>query len=313
MPTTYLDPLERAWARTREILFRPFDVEKWIVVGFAAFLAGLAGNWAGLGFGNRWRIELKPDLDRWRFSPYESFADAFLGASWFGAGLWIAFVGLVLLVAAIWVSSRGKFIFLDNLVGDRAAILDPWKAHERIGNSLFRWRLFFGLSVLLVFGLLVTPVFALGRGLGDSDFGRPLSALVALAAGLFAFLAGIAAAYVSLFLENFVVPIMFNRDLTATEAWRVFLPLLRQNAATFLLYGVLILLAYVGAGLCLLALFVITCCIGPLLLSVPYLGSVLLLPLTGLYRLYSLEFLAEFGAEYAVPYAAVVESPEDPA
>ena len=42
------------------------------------------------------------------------------------------------------------------------------------------------------------------------------------------------------------------------------------------------------------ALSIATCCILPLLLSVPYLNSVLLLPVSVFYRNYSVEFLAQF-------------------
>jgi len=312
VPTTYLDPLERAWTRIRRILLRPFVIEKWIVVGFAAFLAGLAGHWSGLGFGERWRLSLRPDFDSWRLSPYRSFTDAFLGTSWFRYGVPLAFLFLILLVVVLWVSSRGKFIFLDNLVHDRPAIIAPWKRHRRLGNSLFFWRLGFALTLLSIFGLLVAPAFVLDRGLGHSSFGRPLGGLVALAAALVALVLGIVAAFVALFLESFVIPIMYQRNLTTMDAWRVFRPLLLRDPAAFVLYGVLILLAYVGSWLSVLALLVITCCIGPLLLSVPYLGSVLLLPLSGLYRLYSLEFLAEFGPDYALLPPLPAESSTEP-
>ena len=52
--------------------------------------------------------------------------------------------------------------------------------------------------------------------------------------------------------------------------------------------------------LCLIALAVVTCCVLPLLLSVPYLRSVLLLPLSGFFRLYGVEFLEQFGPQYAL-------------
>src|SRR6266699_3835504 len=42
-------PFEEAFELTKKILFRPFDITKWFVIGFAAFLANLAG---GVHFGN---------------------------------------------------------------------------------------------------------------------------------------------------------------------------------------------------------------------------------------------------------------------
>lgn len=45
----YLAPLERAWARMVEQLFRPFDVATWFVLGFACWLAQL-GQGGGPSF-----------------------------------------------------------------------------------------------------------------------------------------------------------------------------------------------------------------------------------------------------------------------
>src|SRR5438132_4465763 len=42
-----LKPLDEAFELMKKILFRPFDLKKWFVIGFAAFLAG---HFAGIGF-----------------------------------------------------------------------------------------------------------------------------------------------------------------------------------------------------------------------------------------------------------------------
>src|SRR5437016_11799946 len=43
-----LSPVNQAIELTRLILFRPFDITKWLVIGFAAFLSG----WLNSGGGN---------------------------------------------------------------------------------------------------------------------------------------------------------------------------------------------------------------------------------------------------------------------
>ena len=50
MVITFVDPLSRAVERMRQILFQPFDLVKWLVLGFSAWLAGLASG-AGGGTG----------------------------------------------------------------------------------------------------------------------------------------------------------------------------------------------------------------------------------------------------------------------
>ena len=51
MQIRYLQPLSRAWDRTVAILFRPFEPVTWLVLAFAAWLAGLGsgGGTGGLG------------------------------------------------------------------------------------------------------------------------------------------------------------------------------------------------------------------------------------------------------------------------
>ena len=39
-----LTPFNLALQWTTQVLFRPFDLEKWLVIGFAAFLSHLAGG-----------------------------------------------------------------------------------------------------------------------------------------------------------------------------------------------------------------------------------------------------------------------------
>ena len=41
MSIEYIEALSRAWNRMTTALFEPFDIGKWFVLGFTAFLAGL--------------------------------------------------------------------------------------------------------------------------------------------------------------------------------------------------------------------------------------------------------------------------------
>src|SRR4030042_3895387 len=49
MTILFMEPLSRAWGRMKIALFRPFDIHKWFVVGFNAFLAGLMDASGGSG------------------------------------------------------------------------------------------------------------------------------------------------------------------------------------------------------------------------------------------------------------------------
>ena len=169
MAVAYLPPLERAWERTRRMLFGPFDAEKWIVVGFAAFLAGLGGS--SLGFGRSWRDRFPADFGD---LPFDSF--------WFLFSLPFLVLALALGLALLWLSSRGKFIFLENMVSERAAIVVPWKKYGHLGDSLFFWRVGFYLATLLVGGMVLSPLFLLGGGALGSDSWAAAGALALFSA-----------------------------------------------------------------------------------------------------------------------------------
>ena len=297
MAVSYIDPVERAWSRTQRILFRKFDIETWVTVGFAAFLAGLAGEWAGLRLSPGWGYGFPPHLVDLLTPPFHGSGDFLRGIRWFGAPLALIWLGVG--VGLLWLGSRGKFVLLDDLVHERPAIVEPWNRYGKLGDSLFFWRLGFCVVALTAFALFVSPIFWLGHEL-TSAIGRPLGTLASFGATALSILLGLTAAFVALLLESFVVPLMYHRGIRSTEAWRLFLPLLRAHLPEFLVYGLLILFAGVGVVLCLIAVSILSCCILPLLLSLPYVRSVVLLPLTALLRLYSLEFLQQFGPDYTI-------------
>ncbi len=53
MNISYFDPLSKGWRRMKEILFNPFDMTKWFMLGFTAFLAGLLDGPGGGNGGNK--------------------------------------------------------------------------------------------------------------------------------------------------------------------------------------------------------------------------------------------------------------------
>ena len=305
MNLSYIVPLQKSWTRMTRMLFRPFQFRNWFVLGFAAFLS----EYLSWGFsGSRSTYQRHPHV-----VSHELLIRAveFLrNPLAMTLVLWILLCALAVAILFMWISSRGKFIFLENVVHEQAGIVEPWGRFKRLGNSLFAWRLGFSIVCLLLVGAMVLPFLAAIAALVSQDAFRPadLLVLLPLAAMLAPF--GIVVAYTLLFLHSFVVPIMYKDGVGALAAWRRFLDLFRAHAASFIVFGLFAFALTIVVGFAVVAFGMATCCIGFFLLSLPYIGSVLLLPVELTARALGPEFLAQFGPGFVMLVEHV--PPQDP-
>lgn len=298
-------PVGRAWQRMKALLFAPFDIGKWFIVGFTAWLAALGeggasfggpqssryGNWEGVDKGNL------PDLEDIRRG-VEQFLDQYGGVVG-SVAVAVVLVGLVLGLLILWVRARGKFMFLDNVVHDRALVSEPWHEFTQHGRSLFLWSLGYGIICALVAGVLIvlTVVLALVPCLRAGAFVAEALPGLAFALSFWAVF-GLVTAYIGRFLEDFVIPIMYHEDKPATEAWARFLGLFRSRKGGFIVYGLFYFVLSLAAGVIVFGLVLITCCVAGCVMAIPYLGAVVMLPFSVFFRAYSLEYLAQFGTEF---------------
>jgi len=189
-------------------------------------------------------------------------------------------------------------MFLDNVVHNRALVKAPWKEFRIAGNSLFWWRLVF----LLIMSLLLVGIFG-GTAfylISTFDQGNNSVAWFAvLTIGSLTLMAiFLMAIYISILLEDFVIPIMYRDGLSSTAAWRRFLALHNSHPGRFVLYFFWkAVLGFASAMIVVMAIL-ITCCFALMILIIPYLGAVLLLPVTVFFRGLGPEFLRQFGEEY---------------
>ena len=202
-------------------------------------------------------------------------------------------IGLVL----TWLGSRGRFMFLDGVVRNRGAVVAPWHEYRREGNSLFLFRFCLGIIALLVVVLILglCALIAL-PDIQGRDFGG--FAVGAIVAGIVMFLAfGLTMAVISVFLTDFVVPIMYLRRITVMAAWREFSSsMLAGNTLPFVLYFLMKIVIGLVVGVLALMATCLTCCIA----VIPYIGSVILLPLTVFVQAYPLYFIEQFGPSWRV-------------
>jgi hypothetical protein len=303
-------PVQPALDWTKRLLFQPFDLGKWFTIGFCAWLAYLGQGGARGGSALRSgrvpgipsslpsasRPENLPNLDRAR--------------DWAMANLhWLVPVAIVLfclLVAVglliLWLSSRGEFMFLHCVARDRAEVAVPWRRYAREAKSLFLFRIVLGLigAVLLLplAAVIAFFVFRIVFGGGGAAAAAGIPSLVL--AGLALFLIGIAFAIVSKLTRDFAVPIMYLRGITCREAWREILALFSGRMGLPILYLLFQIVLAIAIGFLVVVAVIATCCIAGCLLLIPYIGTVVLLPVLVFSRSYSLFYLRQLGAQYDV-------------
>ena len=295
MTVSYVDPLRRAYERMVRMLFRPFRLRTWFVLGFSAFLSALTSG----GTGGRYNYNKVRGISSWEGvtdKAAELLRDPFWSALFAGIGI----VVLVIAVVCVWASSRGKFVFVDNVVHERAAFVEPWRRFGRLGNSLFWWWLGFAaifVALVVAASIPIWPAFQAVRE-GDS-FDPSYFPILFMVLGLEVPIV-LAAVLIGGFATSFVVPIMYRNDITVLPAWGRLLALVGRHLGSFILFVLFTMVLFFVIGTAILVAGFATCCVGFLLLAIPYFGVVLMLPIYVTMRAYTLEFLAQFGDEYSV-------------
>ena len=118
---------------------------------------------------------------------------------------------------------------------------------------------------------------------------------------------------VAMAITDFIVPIIWVRKCRVMQAWSEFLSLFSAHLGAFILYVLFKILIAIAFGVIGCLATCLTCCVAAL----PYIGTVILLPLYVFHRSYSLYFLSQFSADFevlapAAPRRSVVP-PEPPA
>lgn len=303
------EPFGEAYEAMKKILFQPFDLAKWCVIGFAAFLSGA---WGG-GFNFRFPTRANSDLP---WLGHHEFWSSGSHSLWF-IPVMISLSGFVLIIAVVlmWVAARGRFIFTDCVVKNRAAIAVPWHEYRREGNSFFLFSLIVGFVFLVVTGILVLSI-GVPMGLfSHSKVAKGFHALGVIAL-VFAGLIGLACSLFFVVVTHFMIPIMYRRRCLAREAFVDVIHLMLAQPGPIVLYVLFGIVLMLGFGIVSTIITCLTCCLA----GFPYISSVVFLPIFSWLLLFKLLFLRQFGPDYdvwavaEVPAAATLPpSPPPPA
>jgi hypothetical protein len=284
-----LAPFGVAFEWMKGMLFRPFDLTRWLTIAFAAFIAGSWGG--GMNFPYR------RNFGDWkyRFNRHGEFTDWTIPA-WVIA---LIIVGvLVILVITLlwtWVMSRGRFVFTDCVVKNHAAIAEPWREYRREGNSYFLYALLVGFASLVTMAVLVLIAWVPIRRIFFDRDGTDLGVMIFVPVILMFLLWALIAVFITM-VSHFMVPVMYRRRCSAGQAFVDVTKLIFANPAPFILFVLFGIALAIGVGVVGTIVACLTCCIGGL----PYISTVLLLPAIVWIAAYRLLFLRQFGDQYDV-------------
>ncbi len=304
LTVSVIDPIGPTLEKVKMILFKPFDLRKWFVIGFCAWLAflGSGGGPGGPGGGGD-GVKIKDSSSETREVIDQTKEFVLENLAWIIPVALTVFVLIIALwLVVTWLSSRGRFMFLHCVAENKAEVSVPWTKFRQQANSLFLFRIVLGLigfaaiglPLLLVGGLIAIMVAGNIPGLA-AVLGFVIIGLIIFAISIILFLVG-------KFTMDFIVPIMFLRTASCVAGWREFLTILSVNKARFVLY----ILFQIVIAIAITAITSIGFCIGcclccvSLLLLIPYIGTVILLPVLVFKRAYSLLYLQQFGPEFDV-------------
>lgn len=262
-------------------------MKKWFVIGFAAWLANLGSGGGGFNYQFDRREEAQKINDAISQIPHPILV---LGISLLILSL------LALIVVFAWLRARGRFMFIDCIVKNRGAIAEPWREFRKEGNGYFLFWLLIAFVVLILVALLSLPLIILG--IKDHSYylhrdSLDLFVILAIGAWLFAILVVIIAWAL---IASFMVPVMYRRRCRAYEAFRAAVLLIATHPGEIVLYCLFLVVLVIATGLISCFAICATCCIA----AIPYIGTVILLPLFVLLQAFSLSFLRQFGPDYDV-------------
>ena len=297
-----LDHIGPAIEHTKAILFSPFDLNRWLTIGFCAWLATLGEN-----SGSNFNYE-KHSNETDQVVTFMTQHPMLIGS--------LVVVGIVLSVVFLWLSSRGRFMLYHCVLYNTAQVTHPWHYYQHLASSLFRFRLALMLIVLaytlvmvVTFTSIFGPVWEITNleTIGPFMLFLPILIILPICVGL-----------CDVLTNDFVLPIMHKHTLTCKAAWGKIWTLIGSHKTDVFLYILFKILFAVAIGAALFIVGLLTCGCACCLTALPYIGTVILLPIFTFKRSFSLLYLRQFGQDFDVfvtpstPVEQEVETTEEP-
>jgi len=290
------------------ILFRPFDFGKWCAIALGAFLAGLLhggnglNNFNGNGFNNqtfgKYGGNQTPKLDIHQLN--SELVHAFSSMQTWIIVLGAIFVLIVFFAFAIliyWLGAHGQFMFIDNVVRNRGAIVWPWKFYARQAVSVMLFHLLFVVIILaMILPILVGAVMVCLPLFQHNRWPEGGEIVILAALGVLYLGVAVGMGVIMFVFREFGIPLMFRQGILAWPAFWQSMRLIGRYPGSIAIFVLLRIAIFLGVAvlsviICCLTFF--CCCLG----EWPYVGTVILLPVLVYVKCFTLDCLAQFGPE----------------
>jgi hypothetical protein len=298
------DAISRAIERSQQLLF-PFNANKWFALGFTVLLAqcgesgggmsmpnfpsspgrGPSGGSSGLGGGAFGEFQKGiHDAVAAMGSDLPLYVTLAIAAVVLSIGLWIT---------VVWLSSRAKLMFVESVIWDRVDISAQWARAGDLGMSLCKFRLALGGgSFVLILGAMAAGVALALPDFKINEFFGPRAMLGYATMGGAFFLIGLPVLITFALLDDFVVPLMVVRNARVREAWAMCRDeVLSGNIGGIFVFYLLRMVLSFFIAMAVMVLTCNTCC----MTALPYIGTVITLPIWVFTRAYPLYYLEVLG------------------
>ena len=287
-----------AWERMLTILFREISLARWFGIGFCAWLMSI-------GSGNYVRVVNNSVRDNAKGADPQQLLETFDAKLLSGEGIAMA-IGFALTLFAVyiflaWLRSRGDFMLVHRWYHPDAPLNEAWAISPKLGRSVWLWRVsvtvctwLLTIPFLLVFWVRVIRPLMEAKWSGDAV----LTMLLPIFGwGSVLVLIGLVFEMLDELLVDFVIPVMYCRQVSVCSAWRSAFSLCNRHPVGIVAFYLLKLGLRILCWVAVFLFIVGTLFIGAVLLLIPYLNAVILLPVTLLFRGYSLYYLSQWRPE----------------
>lgn len=258
---------------TKAVLFKPFNLKKWLILCLIAFLAGTLSGGFHSNFGNKSPSKSRQSNTSQTQSlqqetKFQSTPDlhAIKNKILNNPRIIALIISGVLLVCCIviffiWLNARFSFIFIEALTKNDASIKIPFRSSKQIGNSLFVAYLPISAVFLSLFGSLVffiikdimrLTVYNKGYAVGFKKI-----FLTCLPYGFSIVVLFIISIILYLIISDFVQIVMFKDRIKFMPAFLKAISVINRNKSNFITYIFVKMGLGIGCGMIFMLLYMI--------------------------------------------------------